>query len=182
VIEISVGTYSRARFWIGELPDAEVTPEDWLVGSAIEVGTGLRATSVIAIELMLVREPLFPYGLLGGTFTPNGNGRLQVEVVVGSRQGEAPPWILPVPHQEEVRRGIARSNAQSAFDAIDGYEAAHRRLGSGVLRVTHALDSPQFSSPRVFRTIGRALADLASRPSTDPGILRSIFDDASISS
>ena len=162
MIEFTRGL-STLRVWLDELPDRRY-PVATVSEQSIQVESlAGHGTQSAAVELRLARGPHNPYGLLGGTFTPDGSCGLLLQVASSAEE-------IPVDWRTSPTIGNVQCGLPSEY--VDNIvQGAMNTLGktslaSGVLRLDCAAHSFVDSSSMIFGWLAGAVVRLLSLSNT----------------
>lgn len=149
--EYSVGEFARARVWLGALPTARGRKLRTLEVACLP--SLPIANNQVAVELWRVQGGRVAYGLLGGSWTGDEEGRRRVVVDVSEDRG--PLWAdAPC---VEAHLGLPAEYAPGVLQALQGVNV---NLGSGTLHITHAAHATVGSNQELFARLATAVARL----------------------
>jgi hypothetical protein len=170
---VHLGYSSKARVWLGELPDCAY-PSGKILEAVQEQETQSSSQaepSCAAVEAMLVRGPRVLYGLLGASFTPDESQRCVVQVGVDTAFERPANWMFPEYSREQTRWALATNLDSIYIGLLEEYAPAVLRgsvhagevLGGGLLRFDCAAHGLVGSSEWLFQNLADLLVVLLAR-------------------
>lgn len=159
---LGLSRHRRARVWLGELPNAEYLPTDF-IRRVVSVGSASPpAGRVAAIELMVPHGPNASYGLLGAELLESGriDGELSVAV-----SGTGLPMLESLAAMpDDVRIGLPNEYANAVVSGVERVVNAGWRF-EGELTFRWAAHAAVGSSSAFFAELAALVAGLLAKRS-----------------
>jgi hypothetical protein len=100
---------------------------------------------------------MYPYGLLGGTFEPDASGTFRAEIAVADPTASRVRWAMRFTGNGSARQGLPLASAERIANDVSRVIVGDGGPPSGELRISHALYSPDWSSPILYSILLRFL-------------------------
>jgi hypothetical protein len=169
-----LGSIGRAQVWLGELPNVDVNEDLKVQCDELTAGESkLRDTSA-AVEVF--KRDSLVCGLIGGTFMPNGSGRLRVNLYSGSGMLTSVPWSLAAPY-DTILAGISAELTTAVCNGIRASRAP-QKLGAGLLTINRVAHGSKGRLPRHFLQLTEALIGLIASDVQSPHLVQEIVASA----
>jgi len=159
--------HRKARVWLGELPDAAYLADRTIGFTVPTAAPGSGSQHVAAIELMTPLGGRIMYALVGGHFTPDQSGVLEVSVDVTNMRTGRPFAGSLVQSIDDVCVGLLAEYVDGVVEGVHSAIESNDRI-SGRLVIDCAAHGAVGSSIVAFRGVTRSLVRLFSSVGLDP--------------
>jgi hypothetical protein len=159
VREIDLGTASRVRLWMGELPEIRSKCDRPVALSFPAEPRSDANPRSVAVEILVNTGPRWLYALLGAEFTPHDAVTLDVTICSDDELGQTFENAMALP-SEEVRVGLLPEYTGAIAAALARYSADMRALGAGGLVFRCAAHGKYGSCESLFSGLGAVILSL----------------------
>jgi hypothetical protein len=148
------------RFWLGELPEIQYIAKEEIKKSFDAINPTFLTPRIVAVEMRKVIGPMTQYAALGGIYTPNNSGNLDIVITLSEAQSKIFNGTMYF-QKETVFIGLSKVYLDGI---LAGVEETHAKAFSGELRISHAAHSTIGSSHHAFKYTASVLMKLIFHP------------------
>jgi hypothetical protein len=154
-VDVPFGGTKRGRVWFGPAPNDTVITATTSVSSVTATTEGaLAGPRINAVELLLPFEPMWYFGLLGGSYSPTDRGVLEVSIRTGPGDAVPRPWSLYP--RRKASNELMRPEAEFLLSAIES-AAEEASFPRGLIVVDRVLRTGS-AAPMLWRALALGFA------------------------